>query len=92
MTNDQKNPLAQSIDFGLQVEAFLASEIGLYLCKRADEEIEDAIEDLKTADPECPKEIRELQNKIYRAEAIQYWLAEAIQAGINSEAELNEGD
>lgn len=90
MSNENVNPLEQSIAFGFEVEAFLSSDIGKYLIQRADEEIEDAVEELKRADPDIPSVIRALQSKISVAESIQYWLAEAIQDGINSMNELND--
>jgi hypothetical protein len=91
MAYDMVSPLEKSIAFGFQVEDFLASDIGKYLIKRADEEIECAVEELKHADPDAPSVIRSLQSKIAVAESIQYWLAEAIQDGQNSMQELNEG-
>ena len=84
------NQLEQSIAFGIRVEEFLHSDIGKYLIARADEEIEDAVEALKRADPDLPNVIRALQSKINVAESFQYWLAEAIQDGLNSMQELNE--
>jgi len=73
--------LTTAIDFGFEVEAFLQSRLGKHLIQRAETEIDDNVEALKKADPEDAKAIRTLQNAIYRAEAIQYWMAEAIQAG-----------
>lgn len=86
-----ENPLAHEVALGITVEGFLASGIGKYLIARAEAEIEEAVERLKHVDPEDPKVIRELQAQVYRAESLQYWLAEAIQAGISAEDELNEG-
>lgn len=80
--------LYREVDFGMAVEAFLESPIGKYLVKRAEEEVEDAVEKLKVVDCTATQEIRALQNQIYRAESIQYWLAEAIQAGQNASDEL----
>lgn len=84
----ENNPLEQSIAFGIEVENFLQSDIGRYLVQRADEEIEDAVEQLKRADPDEPRVIRHLQSRIQVVESIQYWLAEAIQDGLNSMQEL----
>lgn len=91
MITAMENPLAQEVALGITVEAFLASGIGRYLIARWEAEIEEAVERLKHVDPEDPKAIRELQAQVYRAESLQYWLAEAIQAGISAEDELNEG-
>lgn len=90
MTNENVNPIEQSIAFGFQVEAFLQSDIGKYLVARAEEEIADAVEGLKDVDPDSPNVIRALQCRINVAESIQYWLAEAIQCGFNAMQELND--
>lgn len=84
----QGNALHKAIDFGFQVEAFLESEIGQYLIKRAEAQVSDAAESLKRVDPENPTQIRALQHNIQVAEDIQYWLAEAIRAGYASQDEL----
>lgn len=91
MTTDlSKHPLLKTVDLGFQAQAFLESDIGQYLVKRAEAQVEEAVEDLKQSDPENPKGIRALQHKIHVAEQVLYWLAEVIQEGRNAEAELNE--
>ena len=87
--NSEYAHLLKQIDFGFEVEAFLKSEIGSYLVRRADAEIEEAVEGLKHCDPEDPKAIRALQYKIAVAESIQYWLGEAITSGLNAQEELH---
>lgn len=82
--------LHRTIDFGFQVEAFLQSEIGQYLVRRAETEIESATDKLKHVDAEDPKRIRQLQHIVQVAESVQYWLAEAIQAGNAAQDELIE--
>ena len=84
------NPLLKSIDFGFEVEAFLATDIGKYLVTRAEGEIEAAVDQLKHVSPENAAGIRALQHKIHVAEDIQYWLAEAIQSGLNAQQELHD--
>lgn len=91
MSNDiGKNPLLQQIDLGFQAEAFLQSDLGRYLVQRAEGQVEEAVEALKQVDPEDFKSVRGLQNMIHVAESIQYWLADAIQAGMNAQAELQD--
>ena len=89
MSNDAQETL-QIIDFGFQVEAFLTSEIGRFLVKRAEAEVEEAIDLLKTVKPTEPDAIRDLQTKIWRGESIQYWLAEVIQNGVIAQQQLIE--
>jgi len=80
--------LDDAVQLGLSAESFLGSPLGKFLVGRAEGEIEEAVEKLKTTDPEDAKAIRDLQNRIYRAESVQYWLAEAIMTGENAQQEL----
>ena len=84
------NPLLQSVDFGFEVQAFLASNVGRYLSRRAETDVEDALEAMKSVNAENPTAIRNLQHKIQVAESVLYWLGEAVQAGRNAEAEIHE--
>jgi hypothetical protein len=88
--NEELRATNETIDFGMEVEAFIQSRLGRYLIGRAEEDIAAAVETLKRTDPENAKTIRELQNAIYRAESIGYWLADAVQAGFNAEREFTE--
>ena len=84
----QGSELHRAIDFGFQVEAFIQGEIGQYLIKRAEGCVTEAVEELKVADPANQNSIRAIQSRIQVAERIQYWLAEAIQAGHAAQDEL----
>lgn len=86
--NEQGKELLRKIDFGFQVEAFIQGEIGQYLIKRAEDEVTQAVEELKVADPAFSDGIRAIQMRIQVAERIQYWLAEAIQSGHAAQDEL----
>jgi len=88
-TDSTPNPLLTQIDLGFQVEAFLQSDIGRYLVQRAEAQVDEYVESLKRVDPDDPRQIRSIQHNINVAEAIQYWLADAIQSGINAQAELH---
>jgi hypothetical protein len=81
-----------AIDFGIEVEAFIRSKVGQYLIKRAETDITDALEGLKAVEPDNTKAILALQHDIKRAESIQYWMAEAIQAGLQAEKLITESD
>ena len=86
----ENSPILQQIDLGFQVEAFLQSDIGRYLVQRAEAQIEEAVEKLKRCDPENSTQIRAIQHDIQVAEDIQYWLAEAIQSGLNAQQQLHD--
>ena len=86
MTEVQQREAAVAL--GLHVEGFLSGPIGKYLVGRAEEEIDAALQEMKTVMPTDTPRIVALQNVIHRAESIQYWLAEVIQAGLNAQQEL----
>ena len=86
----ENSPILQQIDLGFQVEAFLQSDIGRYLVQRAEAQVEESVEKLKRCDPENSTQIRAIQHDIQVAEAIQYWLAEAIQSGLNAQQQLHD--
>ena len=70
------------VDFGLQVQAFLRSKIGVYLVERAQREVEEHTQALKSHPVlRDPNGAAELQMEIKCAENILYWLAEAVSEG-----------
>ena len=86
----ENSPILQQIDLGFQVEAFLQSDLGRYLVQRAEAQVEEAVEQLKRCSPEDSAQIRATQHTIQVAESIQYWLAEAIQSGLNAQQQLHD--
>lgn len=81
MALDPEDPTVRLAVFGKQVEDFLSSEIGEYLIKRAQSEIETVVEKLKKVNPRSIRTIQGLQNQIKVCESIVGWLGEAIQSG-----------
>lgn len=82
------DPRLAEVQLGIEVEAFVHSDVGKYLAGRAEEERETAMGLLATADPEDAKQIRELQNQCWRASTVMGWLVEAIEVAAHAEAEL----
>lgn len=79
----------QRVDFGLQVQQFLHSEIGKFLVKRAEGEVEEKTQKLKSHDIlGDPNGAARLQCEIWRAESFMYWLAEAINEGADITKQL----
>ena len=66
---------------GKDAEDFIESDIGRYIIGCAEQEAKEAMDQLKTVWPWRRRKIQELQNKIYRAESIQSWLAELVVTG-----------
>ena len=78
------DPVVRTAVFGRQVEEFVNSDIGRHIAKRADDEINDCLEELKRISPDWPwgrRKIARLQNRIATAERVMNWLAEAITEG-----------
>lgn len=90
MSDQEVRGLMETAGFGIEVEAFLNSPIGRYLVRRAHQEVDEAVEGLKKADPTDVRRITELQNLIHRAESFDSWLAEAVQEGWAAEQALRE--
>lgn len=70
--------------FGKQVEDFLNGDIGVFVTRRATEEIDDCLEQLKAASPHFwwgRRKIARLQSRIAVAERVIHWLAEAVHEG-----------
>ena len=83
----------KTVELGIQSESFLASPLGKYVIGRAESEIAEALERLKILNPfTFPEELRTEQNKIWRAESFQRWIAEAIQDGWQAENALRQDE
>lgn len=83
--------LAEAI-VGKDAEDFVNSEIGRYIIGCAEQESADAMDQLKRVFPWRRRKIQELQNKIYRAESIQSWLAELVIKGKQAMQTLDNED
>lgn len=83
------NELFAEAILGRDAEEFILSDIGQYIIGCAEQEANDAISQLKTVYPWRRRKITELQNKIYRAESIQSWLAELVIKGKQATQQLD---
>lgn len=90
MPLNPKDPLVEWATFGREVQLFLQSPIGDFLLKRSEEEISEAVLELKKVHSWRRRRIQELQNTIKVAEKFQFWLADAIAAGNQAEEQLLE--
>lgn len=75
---------------GKQVENFLSSDIGQAMLTLADQEAREAMDLLKLVDPSRAGEIRELQNRVWRAEKFEGWLAGLIRDGQQAVTQLQQ--
>lgn len=89
---ESNRELYAAVDFSLEIKAFLGSTIGKYLIANAEEERDEAIAALVNCPAGDVSRISELQQTIKRAESIQFWMAEAIQAGVNADEQLRAQD
>jgi hypothetical protein len=84
MDLDYDNPLVKSAVLGKQVEAFLESDIGKFLVSKAENEVLEAVEELKRVSWWRKRRIIWLQNRIHTAENFQKWLGEAFSEGLHA--------
>lgn len=74
----------RAIDFGLEVQAFLKTRVGAYLVDKAQEDVEKHTQALKAFDIlGNPKGATSLQMEIKCAENVLYWLADAVNTGVD---------
>lgn len=73
---------------GRDAEDFIQSDIGRYIVGCAEQEAQEAMDQLKHVYPWRRRKITELQNKIWRAESIQSWIAELIIKGKQATQQL----
>lgn len=63
------------------MEDFISGPIGSHLVRKAREQSQAALDQLKTVDPEDAKTIRALQNTVMVADSIVGWLGDVIHEG-----------
>jgi len=80
-TMDPKDPVVKQAVFGEVASNFIRSEMGVYLVKRAEDEVEKAVEELKRVNARDGKAVEDIQNRIWKAESFQQWLADAVIEG-----------
>lgn len=77
----QLSELNKQIDRGNRYRKILDSEPWQYVLNRAADEIDQAVQELKQADPTNQDQIRKLQNTIQRNEDMGRWLREVMDEG-----------
>jgi hypothetical protein len=90
MTDTDNEHLVREAAFGMNVEAFLESPIGVYLISRAETDIRNAQAALSSVDPHDWQDVQRLQNMIRVAESIQMWLADAMAQGVTARSILED--
>lgn len=90
MSLDPEDPKVRWATFGKQVEFFLQSDIGSYLVKRAKQEGDEALEELKKVDAFDGNKVSTLQLKARVADAVIVWLGDAIAAGESATEQLKQ--
>lgn len=89
--NEQRQ-IEDEILLGDDVETLLGKPIGDYLIRRSQEDIDQAVDQLKRIDPADPTGVVRLQERIRMLESFHVWLADAITAGKSHLAALAEGE
>jgi len=90
--DEQIHELIAEYKLGEDAQAFLKGDLGRFLLGRAQQEIDLAREEMDDIDPHAFKEIRDLQNQIWRARSFGNWLAELIHRGNEALHTLETGE
>lgn len=90
MTDITRDTLVAELELGIQAEEWFRTPLGQYVLGCIDQEIESAKEDFTTVDVDDVKGIRELQDRIKRANTVKSWFAELIERGRQAERVLTE--
>ncbi|MBF0415942.1 MAG: hypothetical protein HQL79_09270 [Magnetococcales bacterium] len=86
---DSRRIWLAEVDLGLQCQRFFNSDVGRYLLGRAAQEIQEARDLLEQVHHEETGNVRQLQNRIWRARSFITWIDEAVRDGEEAEINLN---
>jgi hypothetical protein len=89
MSDDTQTLYAHAV-LGADADEFLASELGRTMTGLAQQEAEDALEQLKSIWPWRKRRIQQLQAIIWRAESFEGWLRGLVVDGKMAMQELQE--
>lgn len=81
MTDISTQALYAEAILGKDAEVFLSGDLGRYLLARAEEEENEALEELATVSAWRRRKIQQLQAKLWRARSFKDWLSEMIVTG-----------
>lgn len=82
--------LLATMDVGDQAEKFIASELGQIMLDLAKQEADSALDELKQISPWNEKAIRDLQGRVWRAEAFKGWLQDLVVRGREAYSEFRD--
>lgn len=82
--NVNQDELVVEALLGEEADKFLKGDLGRYLIGCAEQEIQEALLALETADPGEAKDIQKLQNRVWRARSFSDWLKELVIRGDNA--------
>ena len=92
MRQDQRQEAFEVGRFGIEVERFLAGELGKYLIAKAEQDRDRAIAEIATVDPHNATEIVRLQSELATPNKVVKWLADAVSAGRVAHDQLRQVD
>lgn len=68
----------ERISLGERVKKILGSEVGLFICRKAREEVEAAIDEFLAVNPKDEEKIAAIQVRVKSALAVPQWLDHAV--------------
>lgn len=82
--------LVAHMDIGDQAEKFIASELGRTMLGIAAQQVQEALDQLKTVSPFDQRQISELQSRVWRAESFAGWLVDLASRGREAYSEFRD--
>ncbi|MBA0086145.1 MAG: hypothetical protein HRJ53_14250 [Acidobacteria bacterium Pan2503] len=90
--SEEQDALLELAVFGREVDHFLSTPVGLYLNQKITEEVNRAMNALRTVDPASAGAVAAAQARALVYSDIANWLRQAIAAGLQAETVLQEPD
>ena len=84
MMEEEVEILVEVAVLGEQMDHFRRSAVGKHLLKRAEEDYNAGIEELKRVPPADTEAVRTAQNKVRVAESVRDWIEESIASGLRA--------
>lgn len=88
--NEERDAILELAVFGREVDNFLSSSVGVYLNQKITEEVNRAMNALRTVDPANAGAVAAAQARATVFSDISNWLMQAIAAGQQAEIALQE--
>lgn len=92
LSEEEKKRLFETAGFGVEIEHFITGPVGQYLIAMANQEAEEAVEEMKTVDVSDTEAVRKVQDKLNTPNKVMDWLERVVKEGRESHDILREAE